>query len=768
MDDRTSVEPVYDIDVSTYDWSVRVFRHLKKLLKVRAELHGDPDWVEQGHIFLFNHFARFETFIPHYLFHEARQVYCVSVASREFFEEEGLLSGFLRGVGVMPNNDRRLLPRLAEQILRGRKVVMFPEGGMVKDRRVLDPSGRYEVYSRTGMDRRKHHTGAAVLALGLDIFKAAVRSADRRGQRQRLAGWVDALGLPNRDALVEAARRPTLIVPANITFYPLIRIDEHILTRLAERLGRDLSDRHSEELLIEGNILLRETDMDIQLGHPIRSDSFWRPWERWIIEGLAERIQSPEDAYLATRHPLRWDEKLVAQGLHRSAALVRDRYMRAMYQVVTVNLNHLASTLILLCLRNHRTEIGLDRFYRVLYLTVHYIRVLPKVHLHEGLRDPDACRGLPDGEHPGLGEFLATAAKAGLVEIGPDTLRLLPKLLAEHALDTIRIENPVAVYANEIAPLIRVVRAVRRALTDVDALRPVDAAALRFEDEVAAWRRERPLAGPPNLAAASGPFLLKPPLATGGGVLLIHALLSGPAELRGFAERLSGSGVHVLAVRLKGHATSPEDLARWRYEDWLADVRRGYRILGAHAGRIDVVGAGAGGLLALWLAAEQPEGLASVAALAPPWQFAADAPIAPLRHSHPILVRWAARRAGGSCVDWPPEHPEFAYAGVPLRALAELRRLMDALEPRLKEVRCPAFLAQAEADPLLAPDSTRRLGQLLSSRDRVILDIPGARHSLLADDLGGVQARLIEFLKKERQPAVPGDRPFSILPEPAG
>jgi len=49
---------------------------------------------------------------------------------------------------VFPHNHPRLFPLLAAQVLRGRKVIIFPEGGMVKDRRVMDNQGHYNIYSR--------------------------------------------------------------------------------------------------------------------------------------------------------------------------------------------------------------------------------------------------------------------------------------------------------------------------------------------------------------------------------------------------------------------------------------------------------------------------------------------------------------------------------------------------------------------------------------------------------------------------------------------
>ena len=51
------------IDTTLYDRSLKTFRVLKKLLKVKIKLHVDNQ-IEQGDIFLFNHFSRFETFIP--------------------------------------------------------------------------------------------------------------------------------------------------------------------------------------------------------------------------------------------------------------------------------------------------------------------------------------------------------------------------------------------------------------------------------------------------------------------------------------------------------------------------------------------------------------------------------------------------------------------------------------------------------------------------------------------------------------------------------
>lgn len=758
MGEHRNAVPEYGINTSTYDWSVRVFRQIKKLLKVRITLHGSPETIDRGHIFLFNHFARFETFIPQYLMYEARKVYCCSVASAEFFEQEdSVLAGFLREVGVIPNNYPRLLPWLAEQILLGRKVVIFPEGGMVKDRRVLDKKGEYSIYSRVSMDRRKHHSGAAVLAMGLEIFKMAVRRAERQGHRQALKAWAGALGLENVDALLAAAHQPTIVVPANITFYP-IRVNEHILSSAAELLSRGLSRRAAEEILIEGNILLRNTDMDIQFGSPIVASASWHHLETWLARWIAPRIRSIDDVFALTRRPSGPKERLLAGRLRQRANIVRNQYMREMYQAATVNLSHLASTLILHRARRNRVEIGRAQFFRGLYLAIKYTQLLPNVHLHRSLQDPGGYQNLLEGEHTGLQELIDTAKASGLIEIHPDRYRLLPKLLHEHEFDEIRIENVIAVYANEVEPISGIADAVKRALSAEKKLRPTELADLRFDDEIRSWRwdakhhpKHHPSAPsqPITAAVTPRPFLLRPRSSNGAGVILVHELLSSPAELRGFGENLVDLGFYALGVRLKGHGTSSHDLKNRRWEDWLDSLRRGYEIMTPYASRIYIVGTGTGGLLALRLASEQPKRLGGVAAISPPFKFSASGPMAPLLRGTNILVRWMSRRTGRPFIERTPEYPQYAYREIPLRTLYELHRLTEELEDVLADVECPVLLAQADRDPILDPESARTLFKALGSKNKLLRTVHGDRHNMLVDDIGGIRDIVMRFLTRD-------------------
>ena len=57
-------EADFQISSKAYNWTSRVLTLLEKALKVNIKLHGEKGRIEEGDIFVFNHFARFETFIP--------------------------------------------------------------------------------------------------------------------------------------------------------------------------------------------------------------------------------------------------------------------------------------------------------------------------------------------------------------------------------------------------------------------------------------------------------------------------------------------------------------------------------------------------------------------------------------------------------------------------------------------------------------------------------------------------------------------------------
>ena len=136
----------YPIDSDVFKWTYQALNVLFKFLKLNIVNHGkDEDW-NNGQIFLFNHFARFEAIIPQYIIYEKSNHLSRSIASKELFSGDELISRYLLNLGGIPNDIDHLMYVVSKDILNNYKLIAFPEGGIVKDRRVLDEQGKSRIY----------------------------------------------------------------------------------------------------------------------------------------------------------------------------------------------------------------------------------------------------------------------------------------------------------------------------------------------------------------------------------------------------------------------------------------------------------------------------------------------------------------------------------------------------------------------------------------------------------------------------------------------
>ncbi|HKR24835.1 MAG TPA: AMP-binding protein [Allosphingosinicella sp.] len=753
--------PEFEINESFYEWCVRAFSLLRRRLGINIKVHDADGHIKDGQIFLFNHFARIETVIPQYFIHQATGAYCRCVAAHDLFAKNDRFARLLWSCGAVPNNYPGLLPFLAAEILRGRKVIFFPEGSMIKDRRVSADGPALDRRSTAQREQRKHRQGAAALAFVLEVFKKRILSVNEAGDVERLNRWVAALGLKDRDALIAAARLPTLIVPANITFFP-IHTGDNILSKAAEFFAGELETRMKDELLVEGNLVLRRTDMDIRFGKPIHPHITWNVFDRLLIGRIFEGIDSLEQLFALRDRAGRWIERMVNMRMKRRVEHLRDLCMDEMYGRVTVNLAHFASRLVTLLYGRGETVISRDRFHRLLYLAFKHAETEPSLHLHRSLLDPELYGGIHDGSSPLVADFIATAAASGLIEVDGERYLFKPRLRQENGGRDPRLENVVLVYANEIAPVAAARRAVDRALAD----EPKDGSATiargLFDDEMRAYQRACARASPhlePTApgASAGAPYLLLPEGRSRLGVVLVHDFLASPAELRPFGDALVAAGYAVMGVRLSGHGTSPGDLRDRSWRDWLKSVRRGQEILSLLSDRVCVVGFGLGGVLALRLAADDPPGLAGVASVCAPVKFRnRSLAFVPVLHGLNRLTEWTGKEEG--LVPFrsnSPEHPDVSYASVPIRALLELRRAIDEMDRRLPDIRSPATILQASDDPEVDPDSARHIHDRLGSNRKSVHYVVAERHGILRDDIADTRSRLLSFLARASDP-LPG------------
>jgi len=199
------------------------------------------------------------------------------------------------------------------------------------------------------------------------------------------------------------------------------------------------------------------------------------------------------------------------------------------------------------------------------------------------------------------------------------------------------------------------------------------------------------------------PFYIAVPGAT-TAALLIHGFTGSPWEMREPAAKLAAAGISSLALRLPGHGTSPQDLARCRYEQWLDTVLTGRARLLRDYRNVAAVGLSTGAMLAL--AAQTTHPFARLALLAPYLAFHSKlAPLASLlRHIIPYQRRPVA-----------PQLQGIYYEQRPLAGIHQLNRLRRHVRQLLPEITAPTLVVCAEGDQTVAPDSAVQLYRLLGS-----------------------------------------------------
>jgi len=233
------------------------------------------------------------------------------------------------------------------------------------------------------------------------------------------------------------------------------------------------------------------------------------------------------------------------------------------------------------------------------------------------------------------------------------------------------------------------------------------------------------------------------------GVVLCHGYMAAPLEVKGLADYLGRLGYWVYAPRLRGHGTSPEDLATRSYQDWVRSVDRGHAIISSICRTVVAGGFSTGAGLALDLAA-RVKGLAGVFAISAPVRLKDfNARFAPAVDAWNRLMEMAGRSgAKMEFVENRPENPHINYLRNPVSGVREIERLMDDLEPRLNGIEIPALVVQSSEDPVVDPRGSEKIFKHLGGRDKKYVVFSLKRHGILIGERAEMVYQAVgEFLQ---------------------
>ena len=225
------------------------------------------------------------------------------------------------------------------------------------------------------------------------------------------------------------------------------------------------------------------------------------------------------------------------------------------------------------------------------------------------------------------------------------------------------------------------------------------------------------------------------------GVLLIHGLTGTPNEMRVLGKGLNNAGFTVYGMQLAGHCGTVDDLLASNAEDWFASVQTAADLLRERVEHLFVAGLSMGALLALRLAAEQPDRVHGVGVFGATFRYDGWSipPIARLSFLLPLATRLGIGRKR-QFVERPPyglrderirAHVSEAMFGAdssiaglpgnPWPSLAELFRLSRKVRAQLPQVTSPCLIAHAVEDDIASIANAQLVAARVSAPVEMLL-----------------------------------------------
>jgi carboxylesterase len=230
--------------------------------------------------------------------------------------------------------------------------------------------------------------------------------------------------------------------------------------------------------------------------------------------------------------------------------------------------------------------------------------------------------------------------------------------------------------------------------------------------------------------------------------LCLHGLTGTPYEVRPLGEELAARGTRALGPALPGHNETPERLTSVPWSAWIDAARTHLRALRAHHQCVYLVGLSMGGLVSLYLAAEE-EVDALVVVGTPlrlaPWMRVL---IPAVKH----VYRFAPKRTGSDILDEAARLRHPSYEVMPLAGVHEVLRLQRRVRRALPKVTAPILVAHGAHDVTANPANAREIYRRVTSRERELLILEDSAHVVPVDRDGPRLARAAaDFLSRHAE-----------------
>jgi len=213
------------------------------------------------------------------------------------------------------------------------------------------------------------------------------------------------------------------------------------------------------------------------------------------------------------------------------------------------------------------------------------------------------------------------------------------------------------------------------------------------------------------------------------GVLLIHGFTSSPHELRDLAKYFAKKGLTVYAPLLKGHGTSPENLATTNDEDWIKSAEEGLTKLNKECKQVFIVGNSLGGNIAMCLAAKHK--IRGLVLLAPPLIFKKERLFKAIYHIIRLMKDFQKKWKHKTMKNLKPRKGH--YEKIPLNTLKYVTKTVRNSKLALSRITVPTLLMQSTNDVWSDERSVNYVVKNIRSKDMKVVWINDVYHVFIME-----------------------------------
>lgn len=659
---------------------------LEKILNIKFEITGEENIPkDKSIIFTPNHFTRFETMIVPYILNKIPHLnYCRSLAYYELFV--GKLGEYLRSVKALstsePNRDKIIIEDL---ISKKYNWIVYPEGQMMKDKKIFTTKPAFFKTKRKLVSSGK--TGVSVLAMKAEL------QAKKKGE--------------------------IFICPVTIGYRPIHAKKNNLYLVLARFIKTAKLPKYvKEELFVESSLLTFST-ITIEFGKPICVKSY--------IEQSTKLLQFVPITQAAK-------DQMILNSLRFS---LTNRLMHQIYIRTPLSFDHFFSFTIFNLIEVGKEKIALEELREILFHIIAKTNILnfnqegERFRISSSINTWNVCDILLEKENFELYSFILKEleikglgfAKSGILYLNKEML------LKEYDFNEVRIKNIFRVLYNEFGYFAKIIsRIYDTFLKSPERVRLENTSMLKELMDIDYIVDRRIDEDSCKNFTISKPRLLEG--SNGRAILVCHGFRSSCGEVLGLAETLNKAGFNVYCVRLKGHGTVAEDMAKSTAEDWKKSYKIGHHILARRFEKVILCGFSMGGLLTILHSTTcKNEGIISISAPLKVASFKLQ--FAGIAKELTAILKTFSKDTKDYITSM-PEYPDTNYSNTYFSSLDELRKIMKETEKILPLVVSKMLIVQGKQDTTVDPKSGMEIYKKISSVEKELFEPDlGKRHGIL-------------------------------------